>query len=181
MMKLMIASDLHGSGYYCKKVLEHFKASGAQKLILLGDLLYHGPRNDLPKGYDPKEVTGLLNEIKEQLICVRGNCDAEVDQMVLQFPILADYAVMFLEGRTAYLTHGHLYGEDNPLPMAQGSILISGHTHVCGFWEKDGCLFINPGSVALPKGKELQSFLIYEDGKFTIFDMQANILMEHEL
>ena len=178
-MRYLFASDIHGSGYYCERLLQRFEESGAEKLILLGDLLYHGPRNALPEGYDPKAVAKLLNAHKDKLLCVRGNCDAEVDQMVLEFPIMADYAMMMLQARTVYLTHGHLYDEENPLSLEEGSIVISGHTHVCGFWEKEGHLLVNPGSVSLPKGKEPQSYMGYEDGRFVIYDMDQNVLMEH--
>ena len=108
-MKLFIASDIHGSAYWCGKMLDRFASSGAERLLLLGDLLYHGPRNDLPKGYDPKEVTKMLNAIADKLICVRGNCDSEVDQMVLEFPIMADYAYICIGEQRIFATHGHLF------------------------------------------------------------------------
>ena len=107
-MKYMFASDIHGSASFCQRMLEAYDREGAQKLVLLGDLLYHGPRNDLPEEYAPKKVIAMLNERKEEILTVRGNCDAQVDQMVLEFPILADYAVIFEEGRTYYLSHGHV-------------------------------------------------------------------------
>ena len=129
-MKYMFASDIHGSAYYCKRMLEVFQKSGAKRLILLGDILYHGPRNELPKEYDPKQVFGMLNENKEHIYAVRGNCDAEIDQMVLEFPILADYALLELNGKTIYATHGHVYHEEALPPMQPGDILIHGHTHL---------------------------------------------------
>ena len=113
-MKLMIASDIHGSEIYCKKLLEAYKDEGAERLLLLGDILYHGPRNDLPKGYAPKKVIELLNEIKNEIFCVRGNCDTEVDQMVLDFPILADYAILTVGNRLVYATHGHNFNTKTP-------------------------------------------------------------------
>ena len=119
-MKWMIASDLHGSAYYCRKMLEAFEREGADRLFLLGDLLYHGPRNDLPREYAPKEVIPLLNGKREKLLCVRGNCDAEVDQMVLEFPVLADYAVLPVGQRLIYATHGHIYHVKNLPPLAPG-------------------------------------------------------------
>ena len=139
-MKWMIASDLHGSAYYCEKLLAAFNAEQADRMLLLGDLLYHGPRNDLPRDYDPRAVTALLNGCKERLLCVRGNCDAEVDQMVLEFPILAEYALLEVEGRVLFATHGHKYGPDNLPPLCPGDILLSGHTHVPVCREAEGIL-----------------------------------------
>mgnify|MGYP000860042490 CR=1 FL=1 len=129
-MKLMIASDIHGSAYYCEKMIEAYKREKADKLLLLGDLLYHGPRNDLPKDYNPKAVIAMLNAMKEDLLCVRGNCDTEVDQMVLNFPVMADYALILYGERNLYATHGHIYNENNLPPLKNGDILIHGHTHV---------------------------------------------------
>ncbi len=129
-MKYMFASDIHGSAWYCRKLLEEYRRSGADRLVLLGDILYHGPRNDLPREYAPKEVIGLLNGIKEEIYAVRGNCEAEVDQMVLEFPVMADYAVLALNGLTFYATHGHVYHPNHLPPMKSGDILIYGHTHL---------------------------------------------------
>lgn len=123
-MKWMIASDLHGSAFYCKKMIKAFERERADRLLLLGDLLYHGPRNDLPEGYAPKEVIPLLNGLKPALLCVRGNCDAEVDQMVLDFPILADYAVLPVGRRLVYATHGHVHNLKNLPPLAPGDVLL---------------------------------------------------------
>ena len=127
-MKIMFASDIHGSAYYCRRLLDIYGRSGAGRLVLLGDILYHGPRNDLPKEYAPKEVIAMLNPLKDQIYAVRGNCDTEVDQMVLQFPILADYALLVLDGKTFYVTHGHVFNQDHLPPMQAGDILVHGHT-----------------------------------------------------
>ena len=167
-MKLMFASDLHGSRTACEAVLAQYEKSGASRLVLLGDLLYHGPRNDLPEAYDPKAVTRLLNDAKDELLCVRGNCDSEVDQMVLSFPIMADYALFDLNGTTAFVTHGHLFNTEQLPPHKPGDLLIHGHTHVPGFWPAGGMTYINPGSAALPKENNPRSFMLYEDGVFTI-------------
>ena len=127
-MKLMIASDIHGSAYYCRQMLEAFDRERADKLLLLGDILYHGPRNDLPREYAPKEVIALLNERKDHILCVRGNCDTEVDQMVLSFPILADYAYLVIDGVTLFATHGHVYNLKHLPPLGKNDILLHGHT-----------------------------------------------------
>ena len=129
-MKYMFASDIHGSAWYCRKLLEEYRRSGADRLILLGDILYHGPRNDLPREYAPKEVIGMLNSLKSEILAVRGNCEAEVDQMVLEFPVLADYGILVLNGLTFYATHGHVYHPECLPPMKKGDILIYGHTHL---------------------------------------------------
>ena len=176
-MKLMIASDIHGSAYYTKKLIQAFNTEGPEKLLLLGDILYHGPRNDLPRDYAPKEVINMLNPLADKLLCVRGNCDAEVDQMVLDFPILADYCLLFEKGRTIYVTHGHLFGEENPPKLQKGDILLTGHTHVpaCtdhGFW------YLNPGSVSIPKNGSWHGYMIYEDGKFIWKDFDGEVHME---
>ena len=161
MTKLMIASDIHGSAYYCKKMLEAFDREQADRLLILGDILYHGPRNDLPKEYAPKEVIKMLNERKNRIFCVRGNCDTEVDQMVLEFPILADYAVIPTAERLIYATHGHHFNLKQLPPLQPGDILLHGHTHIPA-WEPfgDGNLYLNPGSVSIPKAESEHSYMI---------------------
>ena len=166
-MKIMIASDIHGSQKYAQKLIAEYRKSGAKKLVLLGDLLYHGPRNDLSTGYNPKEVIKLLNSVKEELLCVRGNCDTEVDQMVLEFPIMADYAVMADGERLIYFTHGHKYGAAYFPNVKEGDIIVQGHTHIPMNEVRNGILCINPGSVSLPKDGSDHQCLIYEDGKFS--------------
>ena len=175
-MKWMIASDLHGSAYYCRKMLEAFEREGADRLFLLGDLLYHGPRNDLPREYAPKEVIPLLNGKREKLLCVRGNCDAEVDQMVLEFPVLADYAVLPVGQRLIYATHGHIYHVKNLPPLAPGDVLLHGHTHVPA-WTEFGQenLYLNPGSVSIPKENSPHSYMTLEDGQFLWKDLDGAV------
>lgn len=180
-MKWMIASDLHGSAYYCRKMLEAFEREGADRLFLLGDLLYHGPRNDLPREYAPKEVIPLLNEKKEKLLCVRGNCDAEVDQMVLEFPVLADYAVLPVGRRLIYATHGHIYHVKNLPPLAPGDVLLHGHTHVPAWTEfGQGNLYLNPGSVSIPKEDSPHSYMTLEGNTMQWKELE-NSAVFHEL
>ena len=180
-MKWMIASDLHGSAYYCRKMLEAFEREGADRLFLLGDLLYHGPRNDLPREYAPKEVIALLNGKKEKLLCVRGNCDAEVDQMVLEFPVLADYAVLPVGQRLIYATHGHIYHVKNLPPLAPGDVLLHGHTHVPAWTEfGQGNLYLNPGSVSIPKENSLHSYMTLEGNTMQWKELESSAVF-HEL
>ena len=163
-MKLMIASDNHGSAYYCKLMIDAFRKEKADKLLLLGDILYHGPRNDLPKEYAPKEVSSMLNGMKDKLLCVRGNCDTEVDQMVLEFPIMAEYAVVMLGDYMIYATHGHRFNEDNIPPMQSGDILLHGHTHVPKCIQHENYMYMNPGSVSIPKENSSHSYMVMEQG-----------------
>ena len=170
-MKLLIASDIHGDIESARILIDAFNKNECDKMLLLGDILYHGPRNNLPGRYAPKEVIELLNEYKDVILAVRGNCDTEVDQMVLEFPILADYSILSLDGLTIYATHGHNYNEISPMPMAAGDILLHGHTHVVRN-EKFGNdnTYLNPGSITLPKENCPRSFMIYEDRKFMVYD-----------
>lgn len=180
-MKWMIASDLHGSAYYCRKMLEAFEREGADRLFLLGDLLYHGPRNDLPREYAPKEVIPLLNGKREKLLCVRGNCDAEVDQMVLEFPVLADYAVLPVGQRLIYATHGHIYHVKNLPPLAPGDVLLHGHTHVPAWTEfGQGNLYLNPGSVSIPKENSPHSYMTLEENAMQWKELESSAVF-HEL
>ena len=163
----MIASDLHGSAYYTDQLVDAFHREGADRLLLLGDILYHGPRNALPLGYDPKKVIALLNPLADKITCVRGNCDAEVDQMVLDFPLMADYQVVTVDRQMLLMTHGHLYDNDNPPPVRDGDIVLQGHTHVplCQH-QPGGWWVLNPGSVSIPKEDSPHSYLLLKDGTF---------------
>ena len=176
-MKLMIGSDIHGSAPCCTKMLEAFSREEADRLLLLGDILYHGPRNDLPEGYAPKEVIAMLNPMKKKLLCVRGNCDTEVDQMVLEFPILADYCFLELadgEGKSGpviFATHGHIYNLHHLPPLSDGDILLNGHTHIPACeeildMEGNRYQYLNPGSVSIPKEESQRSYMVYEKGCF---------------
>lgn len=178
-MKWMIASDIHGSAYYCRKLLEAYTEEGADRLLLLGDILYHGPRNDLPRDYAPKEVIALLNERKNDIYCVRGNCDTEVDQMVLEFPVLSDYCVLAEGTQAIYATHGHIYNEQKLPPLHSGDILLHGHTHVpkCVVHETEQYICMNPGSVSIPKEESWHGYMIWEGKNFAWkdFDGQENL------
>ena len=165
-MKWMIASDIHGSACYCEKLLAAYAREKADRLILLGDLLYHGPRNDLPRDYAPKRVIAMLNEKKDEILCVRGNCDAEVDQMVLEFPVLADYALLALENKTVFLTHGHVFNENHLPPLKDGDILLHGHTHVPCRHLHETYAYLNPGSVSIPKEDSWHGYMTLEGGEF---------------
>ena len=180
-MKLMIASDIHGSEYYCSKLLKAFDREEADRLLLLGDILYHGPRNDLPTGYDPKLVIAMLNGVSENLLCVRGNCDTEVDQMVLNFPIMAEYALLSVDGTTIYATHGHHFGEDNPPSLKKGEFLLCGHTHVPKCVDKGGYFYMNPGSVSIPKENSKTSYMILEDGVFRWKTLDGEQYMQYDV
>ncbi len=178
-MKLMIASDIHGSATFCSQLLEAYRKEAPDRLLLLGDLLYHGPRNDLPEGYAPKKVIELLNALADKLLCVRGNCEAEVDQMVLRFPVLADYAWLDINGLRIFATHGHLFGRNDPPPLCQGDILLCGHTHIPAFDRVDHFIYVNPGSVSIPKNGSEHSYMILDDRTFTRKDLSGTVLEEH--
>ena len=165
-MKLLIASDIHGSAYWCGKLMDLIQAENPDRVILLGDLLYHGPRNDLPKDYAPKQVIPMLSGIQEKIVAVRGNCEAEVDQMVLPFPCLADYAELLVDGKLFHLSHGHHQNPEHLPPLPQGSVFLFGHTHVKLDQQVNGIRCLNPGSVSIPKDGS-HSCLIYENGKFS--------------
>lgn len=177
----MFASDLHGSLFFCKKLIESYENENPQKLILLGDLLYHGPRNDLSKDYNTKEVAKLLNSIKNNILCVKGNCDAQVDQMVLDFPIMSDYSIMYLKNRMIFLTHGHIYNKYNLPYLSKNDIIIHGHTHIQTVEDLNGIIYINPGSVSLPKQNNPNTYMIYDDGLFEIKDFNQNIVNQYKM
>ena len=164
-MKLIIASDIHGSAYWCGKLMELIEKENPDRVLLLGDLLYHGPRNDLPRDYAPKKVIPMLSALSERILAVRGNCEAEVDQMVLPFPCMADFSVLETEGLSLYLTHGHLWNPDKLPPLKPGTVFLSGHTHVKLDDVRNGIRCLNPGSVSIPKDGS-HSCLIFENGTF---------------
>ena len=180
-MKLLIASDIHGSSYYCRKLLEAWEKEEAERMLLLGDILYHGPRNDLPKEYAPREVISMLNAEKDRIYSVRGNCEAEVDQMVLEFPVLADYCLLPVGDQMIYATHGHIYNENHLPPMQDGDILLHGHTHIPSARIAGSHWILNPGSVSIPKGSSKPGYATLEGGIFTLKDIEGHAYMEVDL
>lgn len=189
-MKWLIASDIHGSAYYCEKLIGAYKRENADRILLLGDILYHGPRNDLPEGYAPKQVIAMLNELSQDILCVRGNCDAEVDQMVLDFPVLADYAILAdytkaLEqgGQSRrqpiiYATHGHVYNNNHLPPLHKGDILLHGHTHVPAYEQFETHTYINPGSVSIPKENSPHSYMTFDGEVFQWKTLDGEVYRE---
>lgn len=177
-MKWLIASDIHGSAFYCRKLLEVYTRENADRILLLGDILYHGPRNDLPREYDPKAVSAMLNEYKNEILCVRGNCDAEVDQLMLNFPVLADYAIITEGNRMIFATHGHLFDEKKLPPLKKGDILLCGHTHVPACNEHEDYVYMNPGSVSIPKQNSWHGYMTLENGKFCWVDFEGDVKKE---
>lgn len=178
-MKIFIASDIHGSSFYCKKMIEAFNTEKADRILLLGDILYHGPRNDLPEGYAPKEVITMLNPLADRMICVRGNCDGEVDDMVLDFPVLAEYAIISdnsLENNIIFATHGHHYNAASLPKLIKGDVLLHGHTHIPAFQNVEGVYVVNPGSVSIPKENSEHSYMIFENSEFTRKSLDGKIL-----
>ena len=182
-MKIMIASDIHGSAFFCRKLTDAFSKELPQKLLLLGDILYHGPRNALPDEYSPQKTAELLNALSERILCVRGNCDSEVDQMLLKFPIMADYCLLCIDSTTVFATHGHIYNKDNLPPIQSGDVFISGHTHipVAEASGDSGVLFLNPGSVSIPKENSRNGYMVFENGVFYWKDLDCNIYNTYAL
>ncbi len=180
-MKWMIASDIHGSAFYGRQLIEQYQKEKASRLILLGDILYHGPRNDLPQEYAPKTLIPLLNAMKEDILCVRGNCDTEVDQMVLEFPILADYAVLDIGNQIIYATHGHVFNEGKLPPLHHGDILLCGHTHVPKCIEHENFIYMNPGSVSIPKENSPHGYMTVENGVFLWKDLSGKVYREYRI
>lgn len=174
-MRLMIASDLHGSALYCGQMLEAYEREKADRLLLLGDILYHGPRNGLPEEYDPGKVADMLNAIKENVLCVRGNCDGEVDQMVLEFPIMAEHCLLNLDGQTMFATHGHHFNPETLPMLKRGDILLNGHTHIPACEPKDTYTYMNPGSVSIPKEGSVHSYILYENNEFEWKNLKGEV------
>ena len=179
-MKLLIASDIHGSAHYCAQLMARIEAEKPDQVLLLGDLLYHGPRNALPEEYDCPKAYDMLNGIKDRIVAVRGNCDSEVDQMVLEFPIMADYALLESDGVVLYATHGHLWNERYLPPMREGTVLLNGHTHVPACTPHGSYVYMNPGSVSIPKGGSRHSYMTLENGVFQWKDLEGAVYQEYQ-
>ncbi len=180
-MKWFIASDLHGSALYCRQMLKSFEREDADRLLLLGDILYHGPRNDLPDEYAPKEVFAMLNEYADLITCVRGNCDAEVDQMVLDFPIMAEYVYIESGDRLILATHGHRINTETHPPLRPGTVLLHGHTHVQACSTFGDCVYVNPGSLSMPKADSVRGYMLLEDGHFIWKALSGETLTAYSL
>ncbi|HOA79462.1 MAG TPA: phosphodiesterase [Defluviitaleaceae bacterium] len=177
-MKLFFVSDIHGSAFYAKKAIDIFNKESADYLVILGDQLYHGARNPLPKEYNPQEVINLLNKMKDKIIAIRGNCDSEVDAMVLDYPIMSSYSNILYDNRRLFISHGHIYNEDNLPKLSQGDVFIYGHTHIPVAKKVNDIYIINPGSITLPKEDSPNSYGILEDKIFRIKDLEGNIFKE---
>lgn len=176
-MRYFIISDIHGSSTYLKEALDKYKESNADFLIILGDILYHGARNPLPEGYNPKTCLEMLNEHKHEIISIRGNCDSEVDQMVLEF-VLQETNILIHEGRKVFLTHGHIHETHSQL--TKGDIFIHGHTHIVRAESIEGVHYLNPGSISIPKGPYDRSYGVL-DSSFKVYDFNDNLLLEYQL
>jgi hypothetical protein len=177
-MKLFFISDIHGSLYYFKKAMEQYREEAADYICILGDELYHGARNPLPVEYNPKETAQLLNEYADKIIAIRGNCDSEVDEMVLDFPIMATYSTVLHAGRRLFLTHGHVFNEEKLPRLTEGDVFIYGHTHIPRAEKKNGIYFINPGSITFPKENNPNSYGVLEENVFKIKDLEGKIIKE---
>ncbi len=180
-MKLLIASDIHGSLTFCEKLVERYREEKCHKLILLGDILYHGPRNDLPEGYNPKGVIALLNGMSDEILTVRGNCEAEVDDMVLDFNVLAEYAILYHGDRLFFLTHGHKFNPQNLPKLKKGDVLFNGHTHVSKIEEIGDILYVNPGSVSIPKENTPRGYVVVDDEKIIHKTLDGETVTEYSL
>jgi len=180
-MKIFFISDIHGSLFFLKKALERYKKEGASYIVMLGDALYHGPRNPFPEEYKPQEVASLLNEYKEKIIAVRGNCDSEVDQMLIEYPMMADYSIILYNNRRLFLTHGHIYNQDNLPNLSENDVLVHGHTHLPVAEKHNKIYVLNPGSISLPKENNPNSYAILKDNLFQIKDLEGNVIKEINL
>lgn len=180
-MKYMFASDIHGSAYYCDMLMERFKSENPYKLILLGDILYHGPRNDLPRGYAPKSVIESLNAVADKIIAVRGNCDAEVDQMVLNFEIMRTYRVLDIDGIHFFITHGHIFNKEKPFQQDEKYVLMNGHFHVPEITDMPEFIYINDGSVSIPKENSENSYGVLEGKVFELKNLEGKVFEQTDL
>ncbi len=177
-MKYLVVSDIHGALSGAQAVQESFNYHNAERILCLGDILYHGPRNELPKDYAPKKVIEIMNSLSTKIIAVRGNCEAEVDQMVLSFPCMADYNIIPCQNFNAFLSHGHIYGPTNLPNLNPHDVFLSGHTHIPTAYKREEIFFCNPGSVSLPKENHPKTYGILEDNQFTVYTLDHQIYMK---
>lgn len=178
-MKVLVVSDIHGSEYYAEKLNEIIEKEQPEKIVLLGDLYYHGPRNELSQEYNPMKVAGILNKLKERLMVVRGNCDAEVDEMISEFKF-EDHILTEINGKKYYFTHGHKYNIEN-IPYDDFDVMIYGHIHQGFIQEKEGFIFANPGSISLPKCNSAHSYIILEEDAILLKDVSGEMIQKYEL
>lgn len=179
-MKYIVVSDIHGSYLFFNKVIEYFNEHSCDKILLLGDILYHGPRNDLPAGHDVKKLINLLNEYKDRIIAVRGNCDAEVDEMVLDFKIHDNYEIC-INNLNFFMTHGHHINPNSPLKNKENFVILYGHSHIPDFCKIENNYYFNPGSIAIPKGGSVHSFGLIENNTISLIDIKGNVLIKYEV
>ena len=175
---LLVVSDIHGALSGAEMVLKARKHHDVKEILCLGDVLYHGPRNDLPRDYAPKQVIEIMNSLKDCITAVRGNCEAEVDQMVLSFPVMADYNSLFFHDRRIFMSHGHVYGPNHLPDLPFGTMFLSGHTHIPTAYEKDGLLLCNPGSVSLPKNSHPCTYGLIDETGFTVYTFDHQVYMQ---
>ena len=180
-MRFFVLSDIHGSATAFSKAMDAFAAERAESLVLCGDYLNHGPRNSIPEGYDPQKLAPMINAMKAKIIGVRGNCDSEVDQMLLEFPCLGDYCVFFNAQRRFFVTHGHLYGDKNFPPLQAGDVYITGHTHISALEERDGIIFLNPGSPSIPKGGSVPGYAVIDDSSIQLKRIDGTVIRQFDL
>lgn len=180
-MKIMVISDIHGSLYYLNKIIKIFKKNEYDYILILGDELYHGPRNDLPKEYNPKETAKVLNELRDKIIAVRGNCDAEVDQIMLEYPIMSDYTIILSNRKKIFATHGHIYNDEKMPYLSKGDIFLYGHTHIYRLELKNGIYILNPGSISLAKNGNENTYGVLENDVFYIKNLEEKEVAKIEL
>ncbi len=177
-MKLLIISDIHGSLYYAKKAITAYETENADYIVILGDELYHGVRNPLPQEYNPKEVALLLNKYCDKIVAIRGNCDSEVDEMVLDFPIMTSYSTILYNGRRFFLSHGHIYNESNLPKLSDGDVFMYGHTHIPVAKKQENIYIFNPGSITLPKENNPNTYGVLENNTLLIKKFDGKIFRE---
>lgn len=175
-MKVVVISDIHGSKFYANKIIEIMNDENPDKLILLGDLYYHGPRNPLTGEYNPGEVANILNSFKDKIIAIKGNCDAEVDEMISEFK-LNEYLEVEINNRKVFLSHGHKYNIDS-LPPVEFDVMLYGHFHMGFIHEENGMIIANPGSISLPKNNTKNSYLVIDEEKISLKDINGEVIVE---